>query len=264
MRRAIVVRLVSSAILIPLVLAAVYLGGRVFAGLVAFLCVVMIFEWTRMVEHRAFSPSFYVLALGATGSLLIAPSGAYGTGLLICALSGAAALWFSRNQGGPGLWAAAAAPYIIAPSIALMWLRFEPEAGRALTFFLYFVVWAADTGAFVTGKALGGPKISHALSPNKTWAGIAGGVIGGGLIGLVSGGVFFGFVQWPLFLALGGALGAVSVVGDLVESGFKRRFGLKDISGFIPGHGGALDRLDGMIFATAAMTSAVYIYMLLG
>lgn len=256
-------RIVSAAILIPLVLIAVHVGGRFFAGVVAFACIVMIFEWTRMVERKECSASFYALSFGAAAAMFAAPSGAYAAAYAICAVSGVVAFILAKREGGLGLWPAAAALYILAPSVALMWLRLDAEQGRALTFILYFIVWAADTGAFVTGKLIGGPKISHALSPSKTWAGIGGGIAGGALIGALSASLFFGAAAFSWYVLIGGVLGAVSVVGDLAESAIKRNFGLKDISGFIPGHGGALDRMDGMIFATAAMTSAYFVYMLI-
>jgi len=100
------------------------------------------------------------------------------------------------------------------------------------------------------------------LSPSKTWAGIGGGVVGGCLLGAISGAILFGAPAALLCFFVGGVLGAASVAGDLFESGIKRYFGLKDISGLIPGHGGALDRLDGMIFATSAMTGGLLLYML--
>ncbi len=261
--RSLLLRVLSALILAPLVLGAVYMGGRVFAALVAFLCVIMIFEWTRMVERREFSASFYVLAASAAISLFAAGSGAYGPAFFIASTAGIAAFFLARRATGLGFWSAFAAVYIIAPCIALVWLRFSVENGLGLTFLLFFIVWSADTGAFIFGKAIGGPKISHALSPSKTWAGIGGGIIGGAAFGAVAGVYFFGADAAPLYLLIGAVLGAASVLGDLAESAFKRNFGLKDISGFIPGHGGALDRLDGMIFATAAMTGGYFLYMLL-
>lgn len=260
--RSLVLRFISAAILVPIVIAAVHAGGRYFAALVAFANIVMIFEWTRMVERREFSASFYALAIGATAALHAAASGAYGPAFALCAASGAGAFVLAKNAGRLGIWPAIAAPYIIAPSIALLWLRFMPEAGRALTYLLFVIVWAADTGAFITGKLIGGPKISHALSPSKTWSGIGGGVMGGAAAGGLGAAWLFGAGAAGPLLVVGGALGAASVFGDLAESAFKRNFGLKDISGFIPGHGGALDRLDGMIFATAAMTCVYFLYML--
>jgi len=257
-------RIMSAIVLTPLVLGVVHFGGRAFAAVVAFACIVMIFEWTRMVERREFSASFYALTLGAMAAMVAAPAGAYGVAFGICALSGVAAFIFARRTGRFGVWPAVAAPYIIAPSIALMWLRLDAENARALTFLLFIVVWAADTGAFITGKLIGGPKISYALSPSKTWAGMAGGVLGGGAVGAAAAHYLLGPGALGPYLLAGAVLGATSVVGDLAESAFKRNFGVKDISGFIPGHGGALDRMDGMIFSTTAMTGALFIYMLVG
>lgn len=262
--RSLLLRIASALVLVPVVIGAVYLGGRVFSAMVAFASIVMIFEWTRMVERREFSPSFYVLAAGSTLALFFAPSGGYLTAYGICALAGLAAFFLARARGRLGFWPALAAPYILAPSIALIWLRLTVEDGRGLTLLLFVIVWAADTGAFVTGKLIGGPKISHALSPSKTWAGIGGGVIAGAGAGSLGAAYFLGAEAALVFVLFGGLLGAASVIGDLAESAFKRNFGLKDISGFIPGHGGALDRLDGMIFATAAMTSVYFLYMLAG
>ena len=256
-------RVVSALLLMPIVIAAIYFGGRYFSAMVAFVSIIMIFEWTRMVERREFSSGFYALATGAALSLFAASSGAYNSAFAICAISGLLAYFFGkRGKSGLGFWAAMAAPYLLAPSVALIWLRFEVDNARLWTFILFTVVWAADTGAFIFGKFLGGPKISHALSPSKTWAGIGGGIVGGALIAVIAF-ASFGVGGFGLALIVGGALGAMSVLGDLAESAMKRNFGLKDISGFIPGHGGALDRLDGMIFATIAMTSVLFAAMML-
>lgn len=255
-------RIVSAFLLMPLVIAAVYKGGPAFSALIAFAAVVMLFEWTRMVERRSFSPAFYALVLGSAAAMHFAAAGRYEAALAAAAASGVAAAFFAKRDSGIGGWAALAAVYIVMPCIALIWLRLDAPSGKALTFLLFGVVWAADTGAFFFGKFIGGPKISHALSPSKTWAGIGGGILGGCLVGAAAGGLLFGPEWAVLYLFIGGLLGAASVVGDLVESGFKRYFGLKDISGFIPGHGGALDRLDGMIFATSAMTGGLLLYML--
>ncbi len=260
--RSLVWRIASSVILIPLVLTSIYLGGRMFAGLIAFLCIIMVFEWTRMVERREFSASFYGLAIGAALTMFAAAASAFGPALILSAISGIVAFVLARKNIGLGFWSAIAAPYIIMPCIALIWIRMNPEFGRALTLILFLTVWAADTGAFIFGKLIGGPKISYALSPSKTWAGIGGGIVGGALLGLAAGTYLFGPAALVLSTLGGGALGAASVLGDLAESALKRNFGVKDISGFIPGHGGALDRLDGMIFATVAMTGGYFLYML--
>lgn len=257
-------RVISASFLIPLVLAVVYYGGPAFAALVAVASIIMLFEWTRMVERRDFSNVFYALVIGAAAALFAASAGAYSAAFGLCALTGLAAWALAKREGRLGFWPALSALYIIAPCIALVWLRHDVSQGRALTFILFSIVWAADTGAFILGKFIGGPKISHALSPSKTWAGIAGGIIGGGLAGFAAAIYAFGNGDTVFFALAAAGLGAVSVVGDLVESGIKRNFGLKDISGFIPGHGGALDRLDGMILATMAMTGALFLYMIFG
>lgn len=246
----------------PIVVGAVHAGGSVFAAMIAFACIVMLFEWSRMVERKAFSWAFYALAIGAAGAMYFASADNYPAALALCGLTGAAAAFLAHRESGIGFWSGLGAIYILLPCIALIWLRLDAPDGREMTFLLYAVVWAADTGAFLFGKFIGGPKISHALSPSKTWAGIGGGVLGGCLIGAAAGAILFRPETAIFYFFVGGCLGAASVVGDLVESGFKRNFGLKDISGFIPGHGGALDRLDGMIFATSAMTGGLLLYML--
>lgn len=260
-RRALRLRLLSAAVMIPPVIAAILMGGRIFTGLVAFLAIIMVFEWTRMVEGRAYSWRFYVLAFAVAAALVLASAGFHLFGLGVALLGGLVTL---VPVGGFTFWPAIAALYIMAPCVALIWLRLDPVYGKALTVLIFATVWAADSGAFVFGKLIGGPKISYALSPSKTWAGIAGGVIGGALIGSAAAYILFGgFAAAASFLLPGGVLGAASVAGDLTESAFKRRFGVKDISGLIPGHGGVLDRLDGMIFATIAMTSIFLLYSMI-
>ena len=256
-RRTLLLRILSAAILIPPVLAAVWFGGRVFTAMIAFAAMLMVFEWTRMVEGRAYSWRFYLLSATAAAAMVLASAARYDLALGATAFGAILSLAPIR---GFTFWPAIAAPYIIAPSVALIWLRFDPSYGRALTGVIFATVWAADTGAFIFGKLIGGPIIAHALSPSKTWAGIGGGVAGGALLGAGAAAALFGPQAGLAFLLPAGLLGAASVAGDLTESAFKRRFQVKDISGFIPGHGGVLDRLDGMIFATVAMTGVYLLY----
>ena len=261
--RSLTLRIISSIILIPIVVSAIHFGGRGFAAMVAFLSVVMVFEWTRMVEGKEFSPAFYVLAAASTFAMFAGVSGEY---LLAfsAAVTGGALAWVTvRRTPSAGQWVLATPLYIIIPALALVWLRLDADQGRSFTFLLFVIVWSADIGAFIFGKLIGGPIISHALSPSKTWAGIGGGVGGGILAGASAAPLFFGPEMALAGALLGSGLGASSVLGDLAESRIKRNFGVKDISSFIPGHGGVLDRLDGMIFATGAMTGVYFVYMLL-
>lgn len=256
-----ILRIASSAVLGPVTIAACWAGGPAFAALVAFLMVAMCFEWTRMVERRELTPAF--LALGGAGAIAIgaAAFGAFPLAYAACVIAGAAGAAFAS----PGVrgWCGVAAAYVLAPCVALLWLREGVENGRGLTILLFAVVWAADTGGYFFGRLVGGPRLAPILSPAKTWAGAVGGIILGGAAGLVGGRLSFGGGDELAYAGIGGALGLISILGDMAESGFKRHFGVKDMSGFIPGHGGALDRLDGMIFATSAIALIIYGHILL-
>jgi len=261
-------RVISSLVLVPVALGAVYAGGWLFCVLVALACLVMTFEWTRMVQRRSYTPAFYVLAVAAAVALAAAGYGQFGIAFALAGGGAAAALVVSRSEGvwegAWKIWPSIAVPYIIIPSIALIWLRTDLENGRFLTFLLFASVWAGDIGAYSFGKTIGGPKVNPALSPAKTWAGIGGGIFMGGVAAAVAGALFFGMDALLPYFLIGGCLGGASVFGDMVESGLKRHFDIKDVSDIIPGHGGALDRMDGMIFATMAMTAAIFLYMVSG
>jgi phosphatidate cytidylyltransferase len=130
--------------------------------------------------------------------------------------------------------------------VTLIWLRNDESAGRDVVFWLMIVVWAADTGAYIAGRLIGGPRLAPRISPNKTWAGLAGGV---GLAAATSAGFAGASGQPYLFApaAIGAMMGLAAQAGDLAESWMKRKFGVKDTSALIPGHGGLLDRVDGLL-----------------
>ncbi|MBY0420655.1 MAG: phosphatidate cytidylyltransferase [Parvularculaceae bacterium] len=251
-------RIISAAVLIPATLAAHWFGGAAFAALVAFAVVLMCFEWARMIEGRQTSRVFWSLAIAGAGAMTAAAALNYVLAFAFVAAGGLAAAGFSARGAGRPLWALFGALYIIAPSVGLLWMRESVPQGWGLTALLYCVVWAADTGGYVGGRIVGGPKLSPSVSPAKTWAGAIGGVLLGAAAG-AAGAVVFLKGEATAFWGLAGAcLGLASILGDMAESGFKRLFGLKDMSQLIPGHGGVLDRLDGMIFATTAMALVLY------
>lgn len=257
-------RILSAAALIPLTLIAHGLGGAAFAALVAFAAVLMCFEWSRMIEERVASPVFWALGVSAAGAMTAAAAGRYAFAFAFAVAGALAAASLSMRGARRPLWAAFGAIYLIMPSIALLWLRNGLSDGWALTALLYAVVWAADTGGYAGGRLVGGPKLSPAVSPAKTWAGAVGGIILGALAGAAASVVFLKSDAPAFWAVAGGCLGLASILGDMAESAFKRLFGVKDMSQLIPGHGGVLDRLDGMIFATTAMASVLYFQTLTG
>lgn len=145
-------------------------------------------------------------------------------------------------------WLTGGAIYIGIAAYALIMLRQDPEFGLATVIWLFCLVWAADTGAYLVGQTFRGPKFAPRLSPKKTWSGFAGAVGSAGLVGVITGYGLGLAALWPIAL-LSGLLGAVSQCGDLLESWVKRRFDRKDMSALIPGHGGLADRADGLVAA---------------
>jgi len=161
------------------------------------------------------------------------------------------AVEWARMVGQRPLWLALGVAYIALTCWALWRLRMDPEWGRMTLFWLLAVVWGADTGGFVFGMTLRGPKLAPAISPNKTWSGFFGGTLvaalgGWAVVAYMMGEAGLGVV---LFSA---AIGVASQVGDLFESWIKRHFGVKDSGAIIPGHGGLFDRVDGLVAAALA------------
>jgi phosphatidate cytidylyltransferase len=244
-------RFVMSIVLIAVACVAIYLGGWAFRVLVLAGAGVMLIEWADM--HRAPRPAAYLgvgflaITLLAVPELLfpvseqdefIAASSfepalkagpvALGFALLLGILS-------RRISMGWGFL------YIAIPALALLiieWVWF------AIVFWLMLVVWATDIFAYFAGRSIGGPKLAPRISPNKTWAGLVGGMAGAEVVGLLA--------AWLLnlgapFLYIGAGMGLLAQLGDLYESWVKRRAGVKDSGTLLPGHGGALDRLDGLL-----------------
>jgi phosphatidate cytidylyltransferase len=175
--------------------------------------------------------------------------------LVVVTTLGLAYEWRNLARRRPGPWFLAAGLLCILPGIsALIWLRADRLVGRSDMLFVVAVVWASDIGAYMIGRLLGGPKLAPAISPGKTWSGAGGGLACAMLIGVLSGGG-----AHAMLVAAGLSLAAQC--GDLLESGIKRHAGVKDSGTLIPGHGGLLDRLDGVL---AAAPAAALLAMALG
>ncbi len=199
------------------------------------------------------------LALAAL-ALALAYVGGAAFYLLVLAAAGLMAFeWRRLCSGAPSAaararWLAIGLVYVAVPCIALVWLRAEP-LGRETIMWLFAVVWATDIGAYFTGRGVGGPKLAPRISPGKTWSGLAGGVACAAAVGLAAA-VLLGVADaWRLAVA-GALLALVAQGGDLWESMVKRRFHAKDSGTLIPGHGGVLDRLDGLMAAAPAVAAA--------
>jgi len=242
-------RFLSALVLGPLVLLAVYFGGWIFQLLMLSFALLAAAEWVRLVEPER-TLSIASLAITAVGAVLVADFAAgveislVLAAVLTVALFAAAAIGHAQHR----RLLAFGIPYIVFGSIALLWVRGVPDDGLGLLIYLLFAVWATDIGAYAAGRTIGGPKLAPRISPKKTWAGLIGGMISAAVFGA---GVALAFgAARPGFAALLAAvLAVVSQAGDLFESGVKRHYDVKDSGRLIPGHGGLLDRVDGLIVA---------------
>jgi phosphatidate cytidylyltransferase len=232
-------------------LAAAWIGGFVFAAFWWLASIVVLWEWQRLVGGERLIVER--VAVGAVALALVALSALHNSipGVGAALILGAAAVgWIAGRR--QGIWAAAGVFYAGALVASVGLLRVSPSFGMAAILWLFAVVWGADIAAYFAGRLVGGPRLWPRVSPGKTWAGAIVGAFAGAVLGLM-------LAAWTNRLAalfgLGLATAIVSELGDLFESALKRRFGAKDSSGLIPGHGGLMDRLDA--FTSASFFAAV-------
>jgi len=256
--RELAVRIAAALVLIPIALLDVWAGSVWFELGIAMIAAIMAAEWCRIV-HRGSQFQFALHAMAAIGAILVVSRSGTMTALLVIAACWAMSLISEvlRSKSG-SRWAWWGVPYIALPGLALILIRQSPEFGLLAVLWLFAIVWSADTFAYVFGRLIGGPKLAPSVSPNKTWAGLAGAIAGGiaasALVGWYGGLPSLG----PLIVA-GALLAVLEQLGDLFESAAKRRFGVKDSGRIIPGHGGVLDRVDGLMFAAVAAAAFGYV-----
>ena len=152
--------------------------------------------------------------------------------------------WTRISRGWGAAWYVGGFVYALAAALSLLWIRDRVDNGIALVMWVFIIVWATDVGAYLAGRAIGGPRLAPTISPNKTWAGFYGGVGAATVLGTIW--VYLTGLA-AIFLLLAPLFAAVAQAGDLFESGMKRRAGLKDSGNMLPGHGGVFDRLDGLL-----------------
>jgi phosphatidate cytidylyltransferase len=237
-------RVASSAVMVVLAIATTVAGGWPFVLFWAAVAVGVYWEWSSMVARQAKVP------LIAGGAALLLAGALAGSGHVYYAAAAVAAGALSVAVLAPRrrTWSAGGVLYAGVLVLAPVVLRRDLPLGSVAVFFLFAVVWATDILGYFVGRLVGGPKLAARISPKKTWAGAIGGAAGAvaagvGLLSVVG----YAAMGSPAVTAL--VLSIVSQGGDLLESAVKRRFGVKDASHVIPGHGGLMDRLDGFLAA---------------
>jgi phosphatidate cytidylyltransferase len=235
---------------------ATWAGGVWFLLLVAVACPLLASEWGRMSAPRAWRRTSVSVGLGLIAAVLAAYAGQMSLALIVLVFAAAAAGLYARRIGAEALDAAYGVLYLGWPCVLLIWLRDGTgEAGLYWTVMVFAVAWAADILAYLVGSAVGGPKLWPRFSPNKTWSGFIGGLTAGMIAGgLMAAWLDMGTLTWAWGALLGLAAALATMAGDLWESALKRRFGVKDAGDLIPGHGGLLDRVDGLMFAVVIVS----------
>ena len=251
--RNLLMRVIAALVLAPSAIAIAYAGGWLWTALVTLAAIGLYVEWLMVVgavrQMRVVASG--VVALAIAGFCLA--SGWIDAALLVLALGFAAVALLSPERRG---WTAAGFFYAGSAEMASILVRLDQVYGFVALILILLVVWVTDIGGYFAGRGVGGPKLWPRVSPKKTWAGATGGFVAS--LFVAAGFAAFSKIDPPLklgsLLLLGAVLSVASQLGDLFESAVKRRFGVKDSSHIIPGHGGLLDRLDGFVAAVVLAT----------
>ncbi len=248
------IRVISALIVAPFALAMIWIGGWPFNVFVIIGGLLVIYEWRGITKIGDLS--FFSSAISLVVSAILCVLGHFLYSIAIIVGVAFALFFFAdRARQSKSLWSGLGGIYAAAPVFALILLRSDPVSGLFAVAFVMIVVWVTDIAAYGVGRTIGGPKLWPAVSPNKTWAGLIGGAGGAAIAAWIISMFITGATAWELAL-LGAFLAIVSQGGDLAESALKRHFGVKDSGALFPGHGGILDRVDGLI--AAAIVAAVF------
>ncbi|MDI7774844.1 phosphatidate cytidylyltransferase [Asticcacaulis sp. EMRT-3] len=250
--RDLTLRIASAMVLIPAVLWIVVVGGWLFLLMISIGVALLCIEWGLMAAPNASARIACAVAAAALCGLFTGYLHHPALSFIVLIFGSLCAGLYAYRLGVGWVAAAYGVLYIGVPAIILMWLR-QTEHGRDWVFFAYGIAWAADIAAYVVGKAVGGPKLWRRYSPNKTWSGFAGGMMAGMLTAGTLSDLTHLFHHDTSASFVGLLVALATMAGDLWESALKRRFGVKDAGDLIPGHGGLMDRVDGLMFAIVAI-----------
>jgi len=245
--REVLARAASALVLSAILIACLYFGWPFFHLLVFCAAGLMAREWARLCGRGAFWPGGAALVIGCLAIVALAAFGLHTEASLVMILGAPAAALTGQQQGfGDSAWLGAGIVYVGGGTWAAIALHDLFQHGAWAVVWVFLIVAFTDIGAFLAGRALGGPKLAPRLSPKKTWSGFFGGVSCAALAGLVFALVLDrGAAGFHIAAAL--VVSLIAQAGDMFESLLKRRFGAKDSGGLIPGHGGLLDRVDGIV-----------------
>jgi len=252
-------RTLSALVLAPVAVTAAWFGPPWLPLLTAAAAAVMAWEWALLCRDGRIGISGIVLILAAAAAAIATALTDATIGIAVAVAGAAIVFAIARHDCDPEpRWFALGLLWIALPCVLFLWLAHTEGAGRLTLLWIFAVVWATDIGAYLIGRQVGGPRLAPSWSPSKTWAGMIGGIGCAALAGWAMSRLV-DVPALPLVLVSAG-LAIVEQFGDLAESVAKRRFGVKDTSGLIPGHGGLLDRLDGLL----AVVPAVALLTLIG
>jgi phosphatidate cytidylyltransferase len=247
------VRAGSAIVLAPLVLAAIWMGGNWYYLLILLMGIMVAYEWSNIV-HAGQAQQFFLMAAAVAAAVSPIEQKIFAI-MILWAISILISVFLKTSN---SVWSYIGIPYVALPVLAFSHLRADADWGIQAIVWCLVIVWAADILAYFAGRIIGGPKLVPKLSPKKTWAGLGGAITGAGLASIL-----FSYV-WNLNylpLALLAALFAVlEQGGDIFESSLKRAYGVKDSGNLIPGHGGVLDRVDGLVSVVLAAFIVGYLH----
>lgn len=239
----IIKRVVTALVMIPVVIGALYVGFPYLHLAALIFGSLMAWEWSNMIPNKN------AVVYAVTYSLCIVSAIVFPSalGIALLTLGSAFFIWFKAKEEDHRGLLTLGVFYITIGFGSVVWLY--NTVGFIDTLWFLLMVWSVDTGGYIFGSTIKGPKLAPKISPNKTWAGLIGGALLSVVVSIIYCKLFSTQDHIVFYAVLGGIIAVVAQIGDLVESHIKRSLNIKDSSNLIPGHGGAFDRVDGLIFA---------------